>query len=85
MKSQIKLTYPDHTLQNTLREREINCVLMWEMRGPRDTSIAWLSCYQVANSIVIIETFSDGGWNAFTPAKTIEIDKTIADVIDRTS
>ena len=40
--------------------------LMWEIKGPRDTDIAWITCWVVRESdhnvcVHIIETFKSGG------------------------
>jgi hypothetical protein len=57
--------------------------LAWEIPGPKDTEIAWLSCYFIGAGICIVETFRDGGWNAFTPCDSIEVEATLADVLNR--
>jgi hypothetical protein len=75
---------PDTTLQEKLREQGVSCRLQWEMRGPKDTLVAWLSCYLVNGYLVIVETYKDNcGWEAFTPSGSIKIDETVADVIAR--
>lgn len=77
-------TYPDRFLQNALREKDLEARLMWDMKGPKDTSIAWVSCYVVNRSLVLVETFEGGGWEAFTPPQTNHINETIDDVLQRT-
>lgn len=75
--------YPDHTLENELRKRGIDCRCMWEHKGPSTTSVAWIVCYLVNGMAVLVETFSDGGWNAFTGCESGRIDDTVDDVIQR--
>lgn len=78
--------YADRTLENALRERthnRVNVALMWEMRGPENTGVAWLSCFIVNGTLLIVETFKDGGWNALTSDRSNRVDETINDVIER--
>ena len=35
--------------------------LMWEMKGPKNTDVAWLSCWVVQGQLIIVETFKSGG------------------------
>jgi hypothetical protein len=76
-------TYPSHVVQDAARKAGATCLCLWEMKGPPNTMVAWLTCYQLGESICIVETFKDGGWNAFTPCRSIEIPETIADVFNR--
>lgn len=76
--------HPNTTLPDELRSSGVDCQIMWEIPGPKDTLIAWLSCYQVGKSVCIVQTFKDGnGWNAFTPPLTNHIPETVSDVIVR--
>lgn len=67
-----KIAYPDRYWADSLRARGLDARLLWEMRGPSDTQIAWLSCYIIYGQLdedqrrplrgmAIIETMSDGG------------------------
>ncbi len=79
-----KRTYPDQTLEKALRASGVRVVVLWEIKGPKDTSVDWMVGYQAGSWPVIVQTYTDGnGWNAFTPARTIDVDKTIADVFAR--
>lgn len=79
-----KKVYPNTVLADRARAADFHCRLMWEIPGPKDSQIAWLSCYQIGLSLCIVETFKgENGWNAFTPARTNNIDETIADVLAR--
>ena len=75
-------TYPDHTLRDALYNAGHSYRLMWEIRGPKNTSIAWMTCYLVNGCTVIVQTFKDRcGWQAFTHNHSIGVDDVVADVI----
>ncbi len=59
------------------------CKLMWEIKGPKNTMIAWMSCYAIARNICIVQTFKGGGWNALTPNDDGKIEATVTDVRER--
>ena len=72
-----------HVLEDALRDRGIGCRLLWEIPGPKNTAIAWLTCYRVEAGVVIVETYDGGnGWEAFS-AISMNDSATIADVIKR--
>lgn len=75
--------YPSRILEDKLRERGLEPRLMWEMRGPKDTGIKWISCYFLEKNLILVETFDGGGWNAFTPDLTNNVEATVEDVIAR--
>lgn len=75
--------YPDHTLENALRERGINVMCFWEVPGPKNTSIEWMVSYGVNGAVVLVQTYKDGGWEAYTHSKSNKVDDTIADVLAR--
>lgn len=63
---------PNRILRDQLRAKDHDVELLWEMRGPKDTAVAWLSCYEVSKPdgsnkvLVIVETYENGrGWEAF--------------------
>jgi hypothetical protein len=62
--------YPDHTLELALRAlcakaNRAGPVVLWEMKGPLKTQVAWLVAYEINGKLVIVETFKDGSWTAF--------------------
>ena len=78
--------YPDRTLEHAVRAAGISCRCLWEIKGPKDTGIAWMAAYLVGHQVCLVQTFKDGGgWNAFTPCSSGRIDDTVADVIARCS
>lgn len=80
-KTQTK-TYPNTTLEKALRERGVPIRLMWEVPGPKDTMVAWLSCYLVNARVVIVQTYKDGnGWQVYTPVEDATITGTVEQVI----
>lgn len=59
-------------------------VLLWEIKGPPNTEIAWLSCYAVGRTIAIVQTYKGGnGWNVLTPLASQSIADSMADLIER--
>jgi hypothetical protein len=75
-----KVEFPDGTLESCLRAQGITVTCCWQMKGPKHTDIAWLECLAVGKSIVIVETFKTGGWNALTPNDSTLITETVDDV-----
>ena len=75
--------YPDHTLEKALRVAGASVKVLWEEKGPRNTSIEWQVCYSVNGSLCLVQTFQDGGWDALTPCGSVDIIETIADVLNR--
>ena len=62
--------YPDHTLENALRERGIPYRVLWEMKGPKDTATSWLAAYLVGSRVVIVQTYAKGhGWDVYLPSQ----------------
>jgi hypothetical protein len=79
-----KYVAPSLTLADKCREAGADVRLMWEQRGPRGTSIEWLSAYLINGTMCIVQTFTgDNGWEAYTPCQSIQIDDTVADVLAR--
>lgn len=77
--------YPDHTLEDAVRAAGARVVVLWEIRGPRNTQIAWQTCMLVNGGLCIVQTFKGGGWNALTDSPSPDVDATIADVLARCS
>lgn len=74
--------YPDHTLENGLRERGIPYRVLWEMKGPKDTAISWLAAYLVGSRVVIVQTYAKGhGWDVYLPSQVGKVEETIEEVI----
>lgn len=78
-----KKVWPSYVLADAAREAGADARLMWEIPGPKDTAIAWISCYAIGQSICIVETFMSGGWNALTPCRSADPDSTLRDVLER--
>lgn len=82
--------YPDRTLEEELVKRGCQVRCMWQTPGPRGTLIAWMEGILVQpeggkGGVVIVQTYRNGGWDAYTSNKSIEIEATVADVIARVS
>lgn len=82
MTSTIK--YPNTVLEKALRERGVDCRCLWEHRGPKNTFIAWIVAYLVNGRVVMVQTYKEGGWDAFTPNSENDVEATIKDVMART-
>jgi hypothetical protein len=83
MSSRIKKTYPDSTLADACRARGANVALMWEMKGPETTGVAWLSCYVIDAGVCIVQSYKGGGWDAYTPCGSPLASDAITDVLER--
>jgi hypothetical protein len=77
-------TYPDRTFEEAARKAGAPVQCLWEMKGPRNTAIAWLSALSVNGRVVIVQTYTDGnGWEVYSPAPTLNVDATIQDALAR--
>lgn len=81
--------FPDRTLEHELVQRGCQVRCLWQMPGPRGTMIAWMEGILVqadkGGAVIIVQTSRDGGWEAFTSNKSIEIEATVEDVLARVS
>lgn len=76
--------YPNRVLEEELRKRNVSVRLMWEIPGPKYTSIAWISCYLIAGSMVAhVITYKPNGWDVLTNVPAIMIDATVDTVIEQ--
>lgn len=77
--------FPNRTLEERAIAAGANVRCMWQIKGPKDTGVAWLECLQIGprGDVVIVETFHHGGWNAFSAPHSNRVDDTIADVLER--
>lgn len=91
MKSRWKVE-PSHVVAEAAREAFIKAEgghrygavrLLWEVPGPKDTRIAWLSFYAIGTSVCLVQTYDDGTWDALTANDTLDVKETIADVFRR--
>jgi hypothetical protein len=76
-------TYPNRTLETALRNRSIPYRLLWEIKGPPNTQIAWLTAYAIGKGVCILQTFVDGGWEAYTHDAFNDAGKAVDDVVAR--
>lgn len=74
---------PSTILETELKARGIHPRRLWEMRGPKDTDITWMHALMLDRGIVIVQTFSYGGWDAYTALNDSQISATVDDVIAR--
>lgn len=77
-------TPPNTTLPDKCIEAGLRARLMWEIAGPKNSRIAWLSCYAIGHSIAIVETYAgNNGWSVMTPPKSMGIEDAVKDTIAR--
>jgi hypothetical protein len=74
---------PDKTLQRALGDQGFSTQCMWEIPGPKNTGIAWLTCYNSNGTVFMVQTYKEGGWQVYLPSVNLLIDKTVEEVIDR--
>lgn len=55
-------SYPNVAIQRAINSLDggAPCRLLWEMPGPKNTQIAWLSCYSAGKGTFIVRTYKDG-------------------------
>lgn len=75
--------FPDSTLEERCRAAGAEVRCCWQMKGPKDTAIAWMECLQIGSGIVIVQTYKGGGWEAYSALPVNEIEATVADVLAR--
>lgn len=81
-----KKTYPDTMLQRLVREAGYQMNPVWEIPGPKNTRVAWLTGYNLNGRMVIVSTFDDrhgGGWEAYTSNDSTGVPATVKDVLAR--
>ncbi len=75
--------YPNHTLENALRDKGISCPCLWEQKT---TAGGYLVAYLVQGVVVIVQTYPDGrGWQAFVPVESNKVSETVDEIIRRTT
>lgn len=75
--------FPDKTLADACRAAGARVRVVWEEKGPPNTGIEWQTCYLIGPGLCIVQTFTGGGWEAFTAPASRDIPGTIADVLNR--
>lgn len=48
-----------------MRAAGIEVHVSWKLRGPPNTDVAWIVCYQMGPGCVIVETLKNGVWSEF--------------------
>jgi hypothetical protein len=82
-------TYPNTVLVDALQDMGIYRRLMWEIPGPKNTELEWISCYLVEVpgqdiSIIHVVTFKDyNGWDVLVSVNQVKIQETIDEVLRR--
>jgi hypothetical protein len=89
-KNQSQKIYPDSTLEHELVKRGCQVRCLWQIPGPKNTMIAWMEGILVQppegpGAVVIVQTYTQGGWEAFTANKSTDIQDTAEDVMARVS
>lgn len=76
--------YP-FALHAAIREVDtsVNVRTMWEMSGPPNTSVAWLSCYLIEGVVCIVETYKDGGFELLTGSAVLDRKGVIVEALAR--
>jgi hypothetical protein len=79
--------YPDRTLETELVRHGCQVRCLWQIPGPKGTMVAWMEGILVqaekGGAVIIVQTFRDGGWEAFTANKDTDIQATVQDVLAR--
>lgn len=62
---------PERKFIPLLEGKGVAVELLWDLKGPKDTQITWLSAYALDHSMsncIIITTFEHGGWDVLVQA-----------------
>lgn len=71
-------TYPNRDIENAARRAGARVTCLWEIPGPKDTGIAWMSALSINGAIAIVQTYKDGGgYEVFTPTVFRNVDETV--------
>lgn len=82
-KSRMNPTPIDRTFRDACDAAGVRCRLLWTQSNPGASAVPWLECYQVGNSIALVQSFDGGGWEVFTPCASRDVAETIADAFNR--
>lgn len=74
--------YPDNTLEKMAVAAGAQVHCLWQQPGPKNTSIAWIECLAIDQTIVIVETFKLGGWLPLVAVNKGRVDDTVAAVLN---
>ena len=75
--------YPNRTVEEAARAAGAQVVCLWQMKGPPHTLIEWMEGLLINGTVCLIQTFREGGWQAYTPCQSNRTDDTLADVLNR--
>jgi len=75
--------YPNHVIEDAAREAGAFVCCLWEVKGPKDTDIAWMSAFNINGVIALVQTYKSGGFEVYTPGSHLSIDETINDALAR--
>lgn len=76
--------YPNQTFEEIARKTSAHVAVLWEIKGPPHTQVAYLTCYLINGRTAILETFKDGkSWEIYTPPNTPDVLSSIADAFNR--
>lgn len=72
----------DSTFEKELSKRNIPWRCMWEQKVP---NIGYITAYLVQERVILHQTYERGhGWQVYLPVESMEIDKTVEEVIAKT-
>ena len=77
------MTFPNQVFEVAARKTGVIVKLLWEIKGPKDTDIAWMSAYAVNGRVAIVQTYKSGGWDVYTAGDSNGIDDSINDALTR--
>lgn len=75
--------YPNHVIEDAARKAGAQVRCLWEIKGPKDTDIAWMTALAINARVAIVQTYKSGGFEVYTACDTISIPGTIRDALAR--
>lgn len=75
--------YPNTTFEKAARDRGARVQCLWQIEGPDNTTVAWIECISVNGTVCLVQTYDEGGWEVYTPNRSIDVGSTISDALAR--
>jgi hypothetical protein len=82
LKTRVK-TYPNKVFEQEIRNQKLTCQALWQIKGPKNTAIDWITCYYIAPLTVIHFGYDEGGWDIHIGSEHIDRKSTIDDLLER--
>lgn len=59
------------------RKDDVNVQVLWEMKGPKNTSITYITMYLIGLNLLVVHEYDGGGFQTFPSIPSNSIDETM--------